>query len=145
MLPTLCRALDVEKIRDGGSFAATFSDKDGARYILFTRLKSIDRNKTTRERIGYEPPILIDCDPAKRLPDTDKRIYSELSGPAIAITWGEARTIMALAKGLAEGLDEWRQKWLDQMNHVVTSDGGLPPDFEAIVQVKHPPGMARNS
>lgn len=145
MLPTLTEAINVEMIRDGGSYAATFGDKDGGRYILFTRIKNIDRDETTRERIGYEPPILIDCDPTKRPPDTDKVVYSELGGPAIAITWAEARTIMALAEGLAKGLDEWRRKWLDQMNHVVTSDGGLPPDVDAIVQVRRPPSTAHKS
>jgi hypothetical protein len=131
-------AIDVEMIRDGGSYAATFGSKSGRRYILFTRIKSIDHNETTRESIGYEQPILIDCDPTKRPPDTDKRMYSELSGPATPITWAEARAIMTLAKGLTEGLDEWRRKWLDQMTHVVTSQGGLPPDVEAMVQIRRP-------
>jgi hypothetical protein len=145
MLPTLIEAIDVEMIRDGGSYAATFRDKDGGRYILFTRIKNIDRDETTRERTGYEPPRLIDCDATKRPPNTDKVVYSELGGPAIAITWAEARTIMLLARGLAKGLDEWRRKWLDQMNQVVTSDGGLPPDVDVIVEVKRHSSSAHES
>lgn len=145
MLPPLTRAVDVEMIRDGGSYAATFSDEDGGRYILFVRIKHIDSDGTTKERIGYESPVLIDCNPAKRPKNSDTRVYSALSGPATAITWAEARIMMALAKDLVPGLDEWRRKWLDQMNHVLASDGGLPPDVEAIVQVSRPPGMAHSS
>jgi len=145
MLPPLTRAVDVELIRDGGSYAATFSDKDGGRYILFTRIKQVDRGQNMKEIIGYEPPILIDCNPTKRPQETDGRVYSELSGPATAVTWAEARTIMALTKGFAERLDEWHRKWLDQMNHVVTSDGGLPPTVEAITQWRRLPGLVHNS
>ena len=145
MLPTLTKAIGVEMIRDGGSYAATFHDKEGCRYVLFTRIQSIDRDDTTKERIGYEPPVLIDCDPAKRPTSTNKHVYSALSGPATAITWAEARTMMALAKGLIPALDNGRLEWLNQMAHVVTSDGGLPPDVDAIVHVKHPPGAMRNS
>lgn len=144
MLPTLTRAVDIEMIRDGGSYAATFGDEDGGRYILFTRIKHSDRGETTKERIGYESPVLIDCDPAKRSKNTDTHVYSEISGPATAITWAEARTMMELARGLAPRLDEWRRKWLDQMTQVVASDGSLPQDTEAIVQVRRPPGMVHN-
>jgi len=142
MLPALTRAVEVEMIRDGGSYAATFCDEEGGRYILFTRIKRIDHSETTKERIGYEQPILIDCNPTKRPPNTDTRIYGDLSGPSTAISWAEARAFMALTMGLAEGLDAWRQKWLDQMNHVVANDGGLPPDVEAIAQVKRPPRIS---
>ena len=145
MLPKLIVAVDVEMIRDGGSYAATFDDKDGGRYILFTRIKQIDLDQDMKKIIGYEPPILIDCNPAKRPQDTDERVYGELSGPATDVTWAEARTIMVLTKGLAEGLDEWRRKWLDQMNHVVTSNGSLPPDVQAIRQWKRHPSVAHKS
>ncbi len=103
MLPALTRAVEVEMIRDGGSYAATFCDEEGARHILFTRIKHIDRSETTKEKIGYEQPILIDCNPTKRPPNTDTGIYGDLSGPSLAITWAEARAIMALTRGLAEG------------------------------------------
>lgn len=145
MLPPLTRAVDVELIRDGGSYAATFSDKDGGRYILFTRIKQVDRGQNMKEIIGYEPPILIDCNPAKRPEDTDGQVYGELSGPATDVTWAEARTMMVLTKGLAEGLSEWRRKWLDQMNYVVRSNGRLPPDVEAIRQWKRHPSVAHKS
>jgi hypothetical protein len=142
MPPTLTRAVDVELIRDGGSYAATFCDEEGGRYILFTRIKHIERSEATKERIGYEQPILIDCNPTKRPPNTDTRMYGDLSGSSTAITWAEARAFMALTKGLAKGLDARREKWLDQMNHVVASDGGLPPDVEAIAQVRRPPSIS---
>ena len=120
-------------IRDGGSYAATFHDEDGCQYILFVRIELSDRDDATKEIIGYGSPVLIDCDPAKRPKNTDKRVHSALSGPATAITWAEARTMMALAKELASGLDEGRLEWLNQMSHVMTSDGSLPPDIKAIV------------
>ena len=65
---------------------------------MFTRIKQIERGKNIKEVTGYEPPILIDCIPSKRLPDKDGRVYSELSGPGTAVTWADARTIMALTK-----------------------------------------------
>ncbi len=145
ILPTICRALDVEMIRDGGSLAATFEDESGHRHILFTRIKIVDRDPLTIERAGYELPILIDCGPAKRPPDTDQKKYSELSGPKTHLTWDQARIFMALARGLVEGLDQWRRKWLDYMDYVVTNDGGIPPGMETIMQVKRPPNNGHKS
>jgi hypothetical protein len=142
-LPTVSKALGVEMIRDGGSFAASFEDEDGRRYILFTQIKFVDHGELTKERIGYELPILIDCDPAKRPPDTDRKTHGELSGPKIPVTWAEARTLMALTTGLPEGLSEWRLKWLDCMNYIVANDGGVPPSMETMTHWKRPPHMAK--
>jgi hypothetical protein len=110
-----------------------------ARYIPFTQIKMIDRDPLTIERVGYGQPVLIDCDPAKRPPDTDQRRYSALSGPKTLLTWDQARIFMALAKELTGGLDQSRQQWLDYMNYVVTSDGDMPPGMEIIMQVTRPP------
>jgi hypothetical protein len=139
-LPTLSKAFDVEMIRDGGSFAATFGDEGGRRYILFTQIKIIDRDYLTRERIGYELPVLIDCDPDKRPPDTDRVHYGELSGPKSPITWAQARTLMVLTQRLAKGADQWRREWLECMNYVVVNDGGIPPTMETIIHVRRQPG-----
>ena len=143
-LPNLSRALDVEMIRDGGSLAATFGDEHGRRYILFSQIKVIDRDHLTRERIGYDLPVLIDCDPAKRPQDTDRIAHSELSVPASPITWEQARTLMVLTKGLTEG-GEWRRKWLELMNYVVLNDGGIPPTMETIMHVNRAPASTQTS
>jgi hypothetical protein len=140
-LPTICRALDVEMMRDGGSLAATFEDESGHRHILFTQIKLVGRDPLTIERVGYDLPVLIDCDPAERPPDTDQRQYSELSGPKTLLTWDQARVFMGLAKDISEGLDQSRQQWLDYMDYVVTNDGDMPPSMEIIMRVSRPPNV----
>jgi hypothetical protein len=81
MLPTVHRVLDVEKIRDGGSLAAHFAGDDGE-YILFIQLRSVFHSApgspTRIERLGFDHPVLIDSDPKKRPPNTDRVIYSVL-------------------------------------------------------------------
>jgi hypothetical protein len=93
--PKICKALGVEMIRDGGSLSASFADESGGRHILITKIKIVDRDKLTKERVGYEPPLLIDCDPTKRPQDTAQKHYGELSGPTIPVTWAQARSLMA--------------------------------------------------
>jgi len=132
MLPTVHRVLDVEKIRDGGSLAAQFAS-DVDEYILFIKLRSVFHGgsrggpATRVERLGFDQPILIDCDPKKRPPNTDQVVHSVLSGPAFPVPWSEARELLRAISNLAAGLDRMKSDWLQEMVEVVAYEGRVPP------------------
>jgi hypothetical protein len=128
MLPDVCRLDRVEMIRDGGSFAATFENDCGARYILFIPIRTV-KDGDRRRRLGYDPPLIIDCDPKKRPANTDRVRYSELCGPKIPISWADARGAVDAITRLANGLDSFGRHWLGQMAHIAATEGMLPPDL----------------
>jgi hypothetical protein len=150
MLPMTSKLFDVEMIRDGGSLAVTFGSDDGNRYILFFPIQIVDRGAPAeqgtivKERLGYEQPIIIDCDPAKRPPDTDNVIHSELAGPKVSVTWSDARVLIGNIKGLAVALGEGPTKWLRMIEFVTEHEGRLPPGIEAVWNWRLP-GTAHNS
>jgi len=136
MLDEVRRLIDVEMIRDGGSFAARFESSDGAQYILFTKIRLAGVGPPQKdehgyhqdmELIGYDEPIIIDCDPAKRPQDTENLRHSVLSGPASRVPWDQALKIIAKIGDLAQGLDSTQAKWLKQMTAVVEGKGHPPP------------------
>jgi hypothetical protein len=79
-------------------------------------------------RLGYHPPILIDCDPTKRLANTDHVRYSELGAPKVPISWTEARVVVDAITRLADGLNSFGRHRLSQMKYVAATEGQLPPD-----------------
>jgi hypothetical protein len=139
MLPDVCRFISVEMIRDGGSFAAEFESSDGNQYILFTKVqfanvgppkKDEHGYHQERELVGYDEPVIIDCDPAKRPQDTEKVRYSGLSGPASPVPWDQARKIIGKIGDLAQGLSPIQASWLKRMTAVVEGEGHPPPGSE---------------
>lgn len=128
MFPSVCRLDKVEMIRDGGSLAAAFENECGARYILFIPIRLVKDDDRWR-RLGYDPLILIDCDPKKRPADTERVRYSELCGPKVPVSWTEARVMVHAIARLADGLDSFGRHWLSQMTYVATTEGQLPPDL----------------
>jgi hypothetical protein len=136
MLLTVRKFISVEMIRDGGSFALEFESCDGNRYILFIKIRLAEcgpakedqhRMHQERELEGYDAPIIIDCDPAKRPQNTDHIVYSVLCGPQSPITWDQARQIMGEAARLAQSLSAWGADWLQKMRAIVESNGEPPP------------------
>lgn len=138
MIPTVRNVIWVEMIRDGGSLAAKFDDENANQFILATEIHIVDRGPLLKERLGYHQPVLIDCDPKKRPPNTDRIWYSETCGPSIPVSWTDARTVVAAIAGLAHGLSPLRANWLQQMVYVIANDGRLPPDLDPTVQVVFP-------
>jgi hypothetical protein len=130
MLPAVHRVITVEKIRDGGSFAAEFTS-DGSEYILFIELRSIFRgppgSPAQIERLGFNQPVLIDCDPKKRPRDTDQVVHSALSGPSFPVSWSEARELLCAISGLSAGLNRIESDWLREMVDVAGHEGRVPP------------------
>src|ERR1035438_2404128 len=135
MLPDVRSFISVEMIRDGGSFAATFESSDANRYILFTKILFADVGAPKedengyhqeRELIGYDEPVIIECDPAKRPQDTEKVRYSELSGPRSRIHWDQASKIIGKIGDLAHGLSPIEADWLKRMTAIVEGDGRPP-------------------
>lgn len=123
MLPAVRKVEDVELIRDGGSFAAKFESYGGARYILFVEIDPEIASLRDRKLARYNDPILIDCDPAKRPPNTATVYYSELGGPSIPISWGQARSLIAEISQYAELASPIREGWLLEMAGVLSRDG----------------------
>jgi hypothetical protein len=135
MLPNVHKFVGVEMIRDGGSFAAWFESSEPNRYMLFTKIQLVNcgpEEKDERgyyqekELLGYDEPLIIDCDPAKRPPDTAHRIYSDFCGPKTRVTWDQARHIIDEVARLAPSLRSIQAGWLQQMVAVVHGDGQPP-------------------
>jgi hypothetical protein len=136
MLPDVRRFISVEMIRDGGSFAAEFESSDGNQYILLAQVHFADVGPPKKDEhgyhqekdlVGYDEPVIIDCDPSKRPPDTEKRHYSALSGPATRVPWDQARKIIGKIGELAQDLSPIAAVWLKQMTAVVEGEGQPPP------------------
>jgi len=109
MLLNVRKFIHIEMIRDGGSFALKVENSDDIQYILFTKIRLTNVGAAVedehgyhqeKEITGYDEPIIIDCDPAKRPEDTTGRIYGELNGPAIPVSWDQARQIISKAGSL---------------------------------------------
>jgi len=113
-------------IRDGGSLSAKFGSDNASQYILFLKIR-LDPGPLKWERLGYDEPVLIDCNPEKRPPDTDRVLHSELGGPQIRVSWSEARDVVAAIARLAHGLRAWQENWLQQLLYITAHDGQLPP------------------
>jgi len=127
--------ISIEMIRDGGSFALKFEGPEGNQYILFTEIRLADVGSPQKDQhgysqekevVGYDKPVIIDCDPAKRRQDTKTRIHSELSGPASRVPWNQARQIISQAGRLAQGLRPIEEDWLKRMAAIVEGDGHPP-------------------
>ena len=143
----------VEMIRDGGSFALKFEGNDANQYILFTRIRLTNVGPATKDQhgyhqekeiAGYDEPVIIDCDPAKRHQDTKHRIYSELSGPASRVPWDQARQIISKAGTLAESLSPIHADWLKRMTAIVAGDGH-PPSGWPTRSTWHRPGLKNST
>ena len=122
-LPGVYRAEDVEMIRDGGSWAATFSDSSNRRYILFFKIRHTEQGGFYTPKQHLSPPFIIDCDPTLRPENA-----SELAGPRTSLSWEGAREILRNIR--AEKLDLTRPRrslyydeWLQEMIEVANRDG----------------------
>lgn len=133
MLPAVSKFGGVEMIRDGGSLSLTFGSNDGSRYMLFVQIL-LEERTFSYEILGYGPPILIDCGPAKRPADTETLSYGELSGPKFSITWHEAGLLLDDFLPLVPELDEWCAEWLRMIVFFVKNDGRCPPDRKVLLK-----------
>lgn len=123
MLPAVRKVEDVELIRDGGSFAATFESDGGERYILFVEIDPEISILRDRKLARYNEPVLIDCDPAKRPQNTTTVFYSELGGPSVPISWSEARSLIAEISKCAGSAIAMNNQRLLEMIDVISRDG----------------------
>lgn len=138
-IPKVAAVVNVELIRDGGSYAARFAGDDGEDYVALVQLKW-DRSIFPAIRCGYEAPILIDTDPGKRPPPPHPgATMSVLAGPAVDLSWADLRELLRqMTEWLAdhEPVGEsmlplrtgrhfspnWRQ-WFAEMVAVAQADG----------------------
>jgi hypothetical protein len=132
MLPAVRNVEGVELIREGGSLAAKFESDGGYRYVLFVRIQHLVGGVPLPDRkLAHDhQPILIDCDPAKRPPNTATVLYGELGGPSISISWGQAQGLMATIAEYAERASPRHTELLLDMIDVV-SRRGRPVDSPA--------------
>lgn len=86
--------------------------------------------------VGYDEPIIIDCDLAKRPQDTDRLRYSELSGPASRVPWDQACQIIGKIGDLAQGLSPIQAGRLKETTAIVEGEGH-PPRLEIAIY-RHP-------
>jgi hypothetical protein len=130
MTPRVGKVEYVEKIRDGGSLALRFQSEGGFDFILFTKLLSANTGTAAHENLGFGQPVLIDCNPEENALDTEENCYSELSGPSMQISWNEARQIVKRASKILIDLQSWQTEWFRALEHVVETEGGLPPTYD---------------
>ena len=117
---------DFELIRDGGSLLATFESGDGGCHFLLFHIRSADGpgpNEATR--MGFERPVTIDSDPAKRPPDTDTIRYSALNGPETSVTWSLALDLLSAIER-SPNLDARKIEGLMTMRRVAEREGYEP-------------------
>jgi hypothetical protein len=141
MIPRVHRVTSVEKIRDGGSLAATFTS-DGGEYILFIKvriaLQGPPGGPGQMVRLGFDQPVLIDCDPKMRPADTDDVVHSALNGPSYPVSWNEARELLcAISRIYAP--HRMGSGWLREMVHVVNHEGQVSPTAARLRS--NPPGV----
>ena len=110
-------------IRDGGSWAATFSDISSHRYILFFKIRHTQQGGFYTPKQHLSPPFIIDCDPKVR-PEN----YSELAGPRTPISWESAREILRnIQEEKSDLLRPERsfhfEEWLQEMIEVANREG----------------------
>ena len=122
MIPEVSHLENVEMIRDGGSFAATFSNSAGERLILFFPIKHTESGGFFEPR-QHLSPVIIDCDPLKR-PEG----HSEWSGPTSPISWDEARSLLANLAANKHSQGEMRrslyfEEWFQNMADIAKRDG----------------------
>ena len=122
-LPDVHRAEDVEMIRDGGSWSATFSDKSSHRYILFFQIRHTEQGGFYTPKQHLSPPFIIDCDPTLR-PEN----YSQLAGPRTPVSWEGARKLLRNIREKKTDLTGPErsfhyEKWLQEMTEVANREG----------------------
>lgn len=127
MLPKVSQTEDVEKIRDGGSFAATFLDSSGHRYVLFLPIKNTEQGGFLAPT-QYLAPFLIDGNPSKRSANS-----SVLSGPQTPISWEQARNLLSDVAANKPSEDDPRRSfsfeaWLRDMTEVANREGAPEAD-----------------
>jgi hypothetical protein len=116
-MATVKMVLNIETIRDGGSLAAKFLDDDGAKWILFLKI-DVARGPRSEKKV-FEEIVLIDADPTKRPKDTENRIWSELAGPALALSWAEAQALVEQIAERATNLNPWQAQSLVNLQTAV--------------------------
>lgn len=132
MLPAVRKVEDVELIRDGGSFAATFESDGGERYTLLVEIDPEISILRDRKLARYNEPVLIDCDPAKRPQNTATVRYTELGGPSIPVSWAEAYILTTAISKQAKLASPIHHGWMLEMVDVVSREGKPirpPADF----------------
>jgi hypothetical protein len=101
---------EVEMIRDGGSFAASYDDGHGHTYTLFIRsLREVGPNGT--ELLGYAEPVL----------------QVNRVAQAIPTSWAEARALFDQVRQ-AVG-DDQNPKWLELMSEIIARKGEFQLHF----------------
>jgi len=126
-MPSVISVGDVEEIRDGGSLALFFEEANSGSPIFFLALQKRRHPDGAWENLGFGLPHLIT--PYRGERDTDTMRHSILSGPAVEVTWDEARSIVQQAAALLSDLTSWRAEWLDALQYAVATDGGLPQSY----------------
>jgi hypothetical protein len=130
------RLTHFERIRDGGSLAADFDGDDGGRYILFFRLRT-ERGPGPDEMtyLGFEDPVVIDRDPARRPADTDTIIYSDFAGPTTAVTWAQALELLS-ALTRSPDLEPSQVEGVRRMQRLAEDEGRQPPQIAKVLRFR---------
>ena len=105
MCPDVGVGFSIEKLRDGGSFAACFLDPQGKEWWLYI---GVVRDAASR-RIGYEHPKILDRE----------------SGAEIGLQWAESASVLDDVANAIEGMDDSTIRSLAQMQSVIEAEGSI--------------------
>jgi len=105
--PHIVKLVDVEMIRDGGSYAAYVLDQNGEEYTLFleVKLKNIVSEKYKLK--SFHSPVL-------------RKVQGEST---IKIDWRSCKNILSLPHNIE---NETHLEWLSQMKKVTNKSGKAP-------------------
>ncbi len=111
-------------IRDGGSLAACFLGTNGAEYWLFFSLLSEKSEAGEFVRLGYKSPVIFE----RAKFQTSNEIGWE-SMNQVVLSWKHAEVFLHQLRDHVR--NDGDLKWLNAMEEVACSQGGLPKCLEA--------------
>jgi len=103
MCPDVGVGFSIEKLRDGGSFAACSLDPQGKEWWLYI---GVVRDEASR-RIGYENPKIL-----------DRELGSETG-----LQWAECGSLLSRVANSIEGMDDSTIRSLSEMKSVIDAEG----------------------
>jgi hypothetical protein len=121
MTLSVSKCIEIELIRDGGSFVATFESANASKNLLL--LKLIPNLEILTNVAQYDEPVIIDADPTKRPSDTGGLVHSSMSGPSIPCSWVDALALLRQIEALEDGLSLAESEKLQKMIKIVKNNG----------------------
>jgi hypothetical protein len=124
VLPSVVTLSSFEVFRDGGSLSASFLDDAGVLHELIFPIHIVSRAPKEPERIGYLSPKLSTYHRATHYLPTTGEPFASWESNSVAVTWEEARFILATLEPQAAGVSN-ASNVFPTMWQIANSEGSL--------------------